>query len=93
MGTEQAKNSVNLSEDEIIALLEIMFDLGIMSKNLSYYDLESYTEKFYNKFTYKKWTSTLFFLDYSLLLLTLTKHYRPNELNNIISNNIRKSDI
>jgi hypothetical protein len=89
LGTEPAKNSVNLSEDEIIALLEIMFDLGIMSKNLSYYDLESYTEKFYNKFTYKKWLQLYFFLSI-VFTLNPKKHYRPNELNNIISNNIKK---
>ena len=79
METEKAKNSVDLSENEIIALLEIMFDLGIMSKNLSYYDLESYTEKFYNKFTYKKWLQLYFFLT-TVFTLDPNKHYRPNRV-------------
>ncbi|HJT85173.1 MAG TPA: hypothetical protein VJ697_11890 [Nitrososphaeraceae archaeon] len=89
METEQAKNSLNLSENEITALLEIMFELGFMSKNLSYYDLELYTEKFYNKFTYKKWLQLYFLLVETIFFLNPDKHYRPKELNNIISNKIK----
>ena len=86
--TEKAKNSVNLSENEIMALLELMFELGIMYKNISSYDLESSTEKFYNKFTYKKWLQLCFFLE-TVFTLEPDKPYRPNELNKIISNNVK----
>jgi hypothetical protein len=89
LDAEQAKNSVNLSENEIIALLEIMFDLGIMSKNLSYYDLESYTEKFYDKFTYKKRLQLYFFLAETIFFLNPDKQYRPIEFNKLISDNIK----
>lgn len=67
-----------------------MFDLGIMSKNLFHYNLESYTEKFYNKFTYKKWLKLYFFLT-TVFSLDPNKHYRPNDLNNIISNTIKNA--
>jgi hypothetical protein len=54
MDTKEVRNSVNFSENEIITLLDLMIVLGIMLNKVSYYDLESYTEKFQNKFTYKK---------------------------------------
>lgn len=54
MDTKEVRNSVNFSENEIITLLDLLIELGIMLNKVSYYDLESYTEKFKNKFTYKK---------------------------------------
>ena len=54
MDTKEVRNSVNFSENEIITLLDLMIELGSMLNKVSYYDLESYTEKFHNKFTYKK---------------------------------------
>ena len=62
MGNEKAKNSTNLTENEIMALLQLMFELGIQYNKVSVYDLDSYIKKFYNKFSSKRWTSTLFFL-------------------------------
>ena len=88
MDTEKAKNSVNLSENEIMALLELMFELGIMLNKVSSYNLESYTEKFYNKFTYKKWLELSFFLE-RIFFLEPNKLYRPTELNKIISDNVK----
>ncbi len=88
LDSEKAKNSINLSENEIMALLELMFELGIMYKNISSYDLESYTEKFYNKFTYKKWLQLYFFLE-TIFFLEPDKLYRPTELNKIISDNVK----
>ena len=79
LDTEKAKNSVNLSENEIMALLELMFELGMIYKNFSSYDLESYSEKFYNKFTYKKWLQLYFFLD-RIFFLEPNILYRPTEL-------------
>ena len=76
MDTEKAKNSVDLSENEIIALLELMFELGIMLNKVSSYDLESYTKKFYNKFTYKKWLQLYFFLE-TIFILNPNQFYRP----------------
>ena len=88
MDTEKANNSVNLSENEIIALLELMFELGIMFNKVSSYGLESYTEKFYNKFTYKKWLQLYFFLG-TIFILNPNQFYRPTELNKIISDNVK----
>ena len=71
-----------------MALLELMFELGIMLNKVSSYDLESYTEKFYNKFTYKKWLQLYFFLE-TIFFLNPNKLYRPTELNKIISDNVK----
>jgi hypothetical protein len=71
MDTKEAKNSVNLSENEIITLLDLMIELGIMLNKVSSYDLELSTEKFYNKFTYKKWLQLYFFLETIFFLLSL----------------------
>lgn len=88
LDTEKAKNSVNLSANEIMVLLELIFELGIIYKNFSSYNLESYTEKFYNKFTYKKWLQLCFFLE-RICFLEPNKLYRPTELNKIISDNVK----
>ena len=88
LDTEKAKNSVNLSANEIMVLLELMFELGIIYKNFSSYDLESYSEKFYNKFTYKKWLLLYFFL-VRIFFLEPNKLYRPTELNKIISDTVK----
>jgi len=88
LGNEKAKNSTNLTENEIMALLQLMFELGIIYKNFSSYDLESYSEKFYNKFTYKKWLQLYFFLE-RIFFLEPNKLYRPAELNKIISDNVK----
>ncbi len=76
LDTEKAKNSVNLSTNEITTLLELMFELGILYKNVSSYNLESYTKKFYNKFTYKKGLQLIFFLE-RIFFLEPCKPYRP----------------
>lgn len=87
METGKAKNS-DLSENEIRVLLELMFELGIIYINISSYDLESYTEKFYDKFTYKKWLQLYIFLT-TIFFLEPNKHYRPTELNSIISDKVK----
>ena len=72
MDTKGVRNSVKFSENEIITLLDLIIELGIMLNKVSYYDLESYTEKFQNKFTYKKGFNssfsreTMFFLSLTL---------------------------
>jgi hypothetical protein len=88
MDTKEAKNSVNLSENEIITLLDLMIELGIMLNKVSSYDLELSTEKFYNKFTYKKWLQLYFFLE-TIFFLIPNKRYRPTELKKIISDNVK----
>ena len=62
MDTKEAKNSVNLSEIEIVILLDLMIELSIMLNKVSSHDLESSTEKFHIIFTYKKWLQLYFFL-------------------------------
>lgn len=71
MDTKEVRNSVNFSENERITLLDLMIELGIMLNKISYYDLESYTEKFQNKFTYKKASTPLFLRD-NFFFLSLT---------------------
>ena len=88
LGNEKAKNSTNLNENEIIALLQLMFELGIQYNKVSGYNLESYTKKFYNKFTYKKGLQLYFFLE-RIFFLEPSKPYRPTELNKIISDNVK----
>ena len=51
-----------LSEIEIVTLLDLMIELGIMLNKVSSHDLESSTEKFHIIFTYKKWLQLYFFL-------------------------------
>ncbi len=50
LGNEKAKNSTNLTENEIMALLQLMFELGTQYNKVSVYDLDSYIKKFYNNF-------------------------------------------
>ena len=88
MGNEKAKNSTNLTENEIMALLQLMFELGIQYDKVSAYNLDSYIKKFYNKFSYKKGLQLFFFLQ-TIMTLEPNKHYKPNELNKMISTNFR----
>ena len=88
MDNEKAKNSTNLSENEIIALLQLMFELGIQFNKVSLYNLESYIKKFYNKFSSKRGLQLKFFLE-TVMTLDPHKPYKPKELNKIISNNFR----
>ena len=88
LGNEKAKNSTNLTENEIMALLQLMFELGIQYNKVSGYNLDSYIKKFYNKFSSKRGLQLKFFME-AVLTLVRTKLYTPNELNKIISNNFR----
>jgi hypothetical protein len=88
LDTEKAKNSTNLTENEIMALLQLMFELGIQYNKVSGYNLDSYIKKFYNKFSSKRGLQLKFFLEI-IMTLDPNKPYKPNELNKIISNNFR----
>jgi hypothetical protein len=85
---EKAKNSVSLSENELMALLQLIFALGIQYKQVSPHTLESYTKKLSKKFSYKKGVQLVYFL---LIIMTLepNKLYKPNELNKMTSKYIR----
>jgi hypothetical protein len=87
---KKAKNSRYLSENEIMALLQLMFDLGIQYSMVSLYnwDLDLYIKKFYNKFSSTRGLQLVYFLD-SLMTIDATKRYKPKELNKIISTNFR----
>ena len=52
--TKRRKTSTNLTENEIMALLQLMFELGIQYNKVSGYNLDSYIKRFYNKFSSKK---------------------------------------
>ena len=88
LGNEKAKNSTNLTENEIMALLQLMFELGIQYNKVSVYNLDSYIKKFYNKFSSKRGLQLKFFLEI-IMTLDPNKPYKPKELNKIISNNFR----
>ena len=88
MDTDRAKNSINLSENEMRELLQLMFELGIQYDKVSAYTLDSYIQKFYNKFSYKKGLQLFYFLQ-TIRTLEPNKHYKPNELNKWISTNFR----
>ena len=88
LGPERAKNSINLSENEMRELLQLMFELGIQYDKVSAYNLDSYIKKFYNRFSYKKGLQFFYFLQ-TIMTLEPNKHYKPNELNKLISTNFR----
>ena len=89
LDNEKAKNYVNLSEKELRALLELMFELGIQYNKISIYDFDSYVKKFYNKFSSKRGIQ-LYCLLGTVMNLEPNKSYKPNQLNNITSNFFRK---
>ena len=89
MDTEKAKNSTNLTENEIMALLQLMFELGIQYNKISLYDFDSYVKKFYNKFSSKRGIQ-LYCLLGTVMNLEPNKSYKPNQLNNITSKFFRK---
>jgi hypothetical protein len=88
LGKEKAKNSIDLSENEIMALLQLMFDLGVQYSKVSTFKLDSSTKKFYKKFSSKKGLQLFYFL-ITVMTLEPNKLYKPNELNNKISANFR----
>ena len=88
LGNEKAKNSTNLTENEIMALLQLMFELGIQYDKVSAYNLDSYIKKFNNRFSYKKGLQLFYFLQ-TMMTLEPNKHYKPNKLNKMISTNFR----
>ena len=88
MDTERAKNSISLSENEMRELLQVMFELGIQYDKVSAYTLDSYIQKFYNRFSYKKGLQLFYFLQ-TIMTLEPNKHYKPNELNKLTSTNFR----
>jgi hypothetical protein len=85
---EKAKNVVNLSESEIMTILQLLFELGILYGKAYTYNLDSYAERFYNKFSTKKGIQLYFFLQ-TVMILEPSKFYKPNELNKICSTNLR----
>jgi hypothetical protein len=88
LDNEKAKNSTHLSENEIMALLQLMFELGIQFNKVSVYQLDSYIKKFNNKFSSKRGIQLHLFLE-TIMTLDTTKLYKPKELNKIISANFR----
>jgi hypothetical protein len=88
LDNEKAKNSTNLTENEIMALLQLMFELGTQYNKVSGYNLDSYIKKFYNKFSSKRGLQLKFFLEI-IMTLEPNKPYKPKEINKIISNNFR----
>ena len=58
---KRRKTHVNLSENEIIALLQLMFELGIHYNKVSSYDFDSYIKNSIINFPIKV-ASTLLFL-------------------------------
>ena len=88
LDNEKAKNYVNLSEKELRALLQLMFELGIQYNKISTYDFNSYVKKFYNKFSFKR-SIQLYCLLGIIMKLDPNKSYKPKQLNKITSNFIR----
>jgi hypothetical protein len=88
LDNKKAKNYVNLSEKELRALLQLMFELGIQYNKISAYDFDSYVKKFYNKLSYKRGIQ-LYCLLGIIMKLHPNKSYKPKQLNNITSNFIR----
>ncbi len=89
LDNEKAKNYVNLSEKELRAFLELMFELGIQYNRISIDDFDSYVKKFYNKFSSKRGIQ-LYCLLGTVMNLDPNKSYKPNQINNITSNFFRK---
>ena len=88
LDTDRAKNSITLSENEMRELLQFMFELGILYDKVSAYTLDSYIQKFYNRFSYKKGLQLFYFLQ-TISIFSPNKFYKPNELNKLISTNFR----
>jgi len=90
LDTKTAKNSINLSESEIKALLQLIFELGIQYDKVSSYNLISYAKKYYNSLSSKKGVQLHFFLQ-TIITLEEDKWYKPNQLNKLASDNFRNS--
>ena len=88
MDIEKAKNLVDLSENELMAILQLMFALGIQYEKVSAHTVNSYTKKLYKKFSYKKGVQLVYFLQI-IMTLEPNKLYKPNELNKMTSNYFR----
>jgi len=90
LDTIKAKNSVDLTENEIMAILQLMFALGIQYEKVSAHTLDSYTKKLFKKFSYKKGAQLVFLLQ-TIMTLEPNKRYKPAELNKMTSNYFRNA--
>ena len=88
MDNEKTKNYVNLSEKELRALLQLMFELGIQYNKISTFDFNSYVKKFNKKFSFKRGIQ-LYCLLGIIMKLDPNKSYKPKQLNKTTSDFIR----